>query len=224
MALTSATFTFLKQLEKNNNKEWFDKNRDRYKTAREDFDAFLHELLVGIAQFDDRVYPEKEYIHIFRINRDIRFSKNKSPYKNNFGAEVVINGKRDGRPGYYLHIQPGDYSGIAGGVYRPDNKVLTKIRQHIVDHEKEFLKIVNDKKLIAFFGEVDSDYTLKRMPRGFEDYEGTTIAPYLKLKSFTVWHPLLDGEIEAPSIHKTILKGIQIMRPFIDFIREAMKA
>ena len=128
--LQPATLTFLKGLKKNNNKPWFDANRKKYEASKADFISFVDNTISAITKFDPAVSSLKAKDCIFRINRDIRFSKDKSPYKSNMGAYINPGGKKINTPGYYFHCEPGQ-SFAAGGLYIPEPGVLAKIRQEI---------------------------------------------------------------------------------------------
>ena len=113
--LQNPTLQFLKQLKKNNNKQWFDANRKKYESAKNDFTIFLQDVLNDFCKTDTGLIALAAKDCLFRINRDIRFSKDKSPYKTNFGASINTGGKKSFKAGYYLHIEPGQ-SFVGGGL------------------------------------------------------------------------------------------------------------
>ena len=173
-------FTFLENLSKNNNKDWFDENRKQYEQLRNEFIDYIQKLINEISNFDKSVANLDAKKTIFRINRDIRFSKNKSPYKNNFGAYINGNGKKSDTAGYYLHIEPNN-SFLAGGMWQPQPNIISKIRQEIDYNSKDFLKIIENKKTIELFGALEKTDTLKTIPKGYNP--NVNYAEYLKLKS-----------------------------------------
>ena len=118
---------FLRQLEANNNKVWFDAHRSEYELARKEWLTFVEKLLGHLGDKDPEFFQTQPYKCIFRINRDVRFSKNKQPYKNNFGAFFVPGGKSSGNAGYYVHLEPGKCA-IAGGLHHPEKEKLDRIR------------------------------------------------------------------------------------------------
>ncbi|HZW70528.1 MAG TPA: DUF2461 domain-containing protein, partial [Hanamia sp.] len=129
--IPASTLSFLKSLKKNNNKPWFDANREKYLETRNNFEQFVALLLQKMILFDEDL-KELEYKNcLFRINRDVRFSKDKTPYKINFSASFNKGGKKSIYAGYYLHVQPGDNSFIGGGLWRPEPEQLKKVRQEI---------------------------------------------------------------------------------------------
>jgi uncharacterized protein (TIGR02453 family) len=131
---------FLKDIAKNNDREWFEKNKAKYLEAKNGFDEFLADLLPELIKFDESIATLNPKKLAFRIYRDVRFSKDKKPYKVNMGAGISPNGKLIQEPGYYIHIQPGNKSFVAGGIYMPDAGNLAKIRQEIDYNTKGFLK------------------------------------------------------------------------------------
>ncbi|HEX8517433.1 MAG TPA: DUF2461 domain-containing protein, partial [Bacteroidia bacterium] len=135
-----STLEFLAKLKKNNTKDWFDKNRKEYDSAKENYKEFLAELILNISKFDPAVKSLEPKDCMFRINRDIRFSNDKTPYKTNIGASIAPGGKKSDSAGYYIHIQPGA-SFLAGGVWHPEPPQLNAIRQEIDYNMDEFRKL-----------------------------------------------------------------------------------
>ena len=168
------TLEFLNGLKHNNNREWFLKNQAAYKDAKLNFETFVQEIINQIIVFDPIMKGLEVKSCIFRINRDIRFSNDKSPYKSNFGAFIVRGGKMNGDKfaGYYFHIEPGG-SMIAGGAYVPPSQWLNAIREKISDEPDEFLKIINDKNFKKYFGNIEGE-KLKTAPT-----PGQTHPPFL---------------------------------------------
>ncbi len=150
------TVLFLSQLKDNNNKEWFEKNKLRYKSAQQDILNFVSTWIQVLAN----KYPEFVDINpkncLFRINRDVRFSKNKDPYKTNLGAFIVNGGKNSGNAGVYLHIEPNNCF-FGAGKYVPESEDLSKIRQEIDYNFSEFLSIIENEKFKKFFPTIDTE-------------------------------------------------------------------
>src|SRR5262249_37043825 len=160
--------------------------------AKDSFDAFLEKLLAGLVPLDSGLANLNPKKLAFRIYRDIRFSKDKSPYKINMGAGFSSGGKMIQEPGYYIHIQPGNKSFLAGGLYMPDAGNLAKIRQEIDYNSTRILKILNDKKFKKLFPKLDDFDKLKTMPKGYaKDHPQIEL---LKHKSFLVSHSFTDKE------------------------------
>jgi uncharacterized protein (TIGR02453 family) len=150
--LQQTTIKFLKDLKKNNNKEWFDTNRKVYENAKADYAYFIDGIIKAHGKKDESIANLIAKNCMFRINRDIRFSKDKSPYKTNFGASISSGGKKIMKGGYYIHCEPGE-SFVAGGIYMPMPEDLNKVRQEIDYCFDEFKKIINHKNFKALYGD-----------------------------------------------------------------------
>lgn len=213
------TFSFLKTIKSNNNKDWFDKNKDRYLEAKEEFEIFVDKLIKGTAKFDKKISSDmKAKDCVFRIYKDVRFSKDKTPYKNNFGASINPGGKKSLVAGYYLHLEPGA-SFLAGGVYMPQPDMLNAIRQEIDYNTDAFLKILKSASFKKFFKGLDEEDKLKTAPKGFEkDHPHIEL---LKNKHFIVTYPLSDKQLIDKTAETTILSGFKAMQPFLEYLREA---
>jgi uncharacterized protein (TIGR02453 family) len=213
------TLKFLKDIAKNNNRNWFEKNKPRYLEVKNGFDDFLEELHGLLVKFDGSLANINPRKLAFRIYRDVRFSKDKRPYKVNMGAGFSSKGKMEQEPGYYMHIEPGK-SFIAGGLYMPDPANLAKVRQEIDYNPDRFLKILNDKKFKKLFKGLDDWDRLKTAPKGYaKDHPHIEI---LKNKSFTVSHPFKDEEVTSKSFSKRVAEAAKVLKPFNDFLAEAI--
>src|ERR1041384_4820638 len=159
--ITASTMSFLKALKKNNNKEWFDKNKDKYLAAKENVENTVSDLIKTFSVFDKKLAGLNAKDCVFRIYRDVRFAKDKRPYKTNMGASINAGGKKAEVAGYYLHIEPNN-SFIAGGRWMPESDHLKKIRQEIDYNGKVLRKILNDKTFKKYYGELDKEYLLSR--------------------------------------------------------------
>ncbi len=217
--IQQSTIQFLKALKKNNNREWFLENKPKYELAKTDYLLFVEKVLNGIQAFDaslSHIEPKK---CVFRINRDVRFSKNKDPYKTNLGASFSKGGKKIDSAGYYFHLEPGA-SFIGGGLWMPMAPELKKVRQELDYCYKEFTAILNNKKFKAHFEGLDSSEKLVRAPK---DYEIDNPAiEYLKLKSFVVMMPLSDAELLDKQLIKKTIAAFESMAPFIHFLNRAL--
>ena len=155
----------------------------------------------------------------FRIYRDVRFSKDKRPYKTNMGAGFSAHGKMEQEPGYYLHIEPGK-SFIAGGLYMPSPENLAKIRQEIDYNAERFLKILNNKKFKSYFKGLEEWDKLKTMPKGYaKDHPHIEL---LKNKSFVVSHKFSDSEVTNKNFRKKVAEACKLMKPMNDYLLEAI--
>ncbi len=211
--------TFLRQLKKNNNKVWFDAHRDKYQAVKEEFTSTIEMLISEIAKFEPRISGLSPKDCIFRINRDIRFSNDKRPYKENFGAAITPGGKKSPLGVYYFHLEPGDESIVAGGMYMPMPDVLKKIRQEIDYNPQPFLSIMKNKTFRNYFGELSGDQ-LKRTPQGYpEDHPH---ADLLKFKSYIVVRGFSDKEVMEKNFLKEVIKSFKAMKPLNDYLNTAI--
>ena len=212
------TLQFLRALKKNNERAWFNKNKDRFVAANENFTRFVQTLIDETAKFDKSAAGLVSKDAVFRIYRDIRFSKDKSPYKTHFGA--VLTGKGNGfLAGYYLHLEPGN-AFLAGGVHMTEPENMKAIRARISAEGKKFLKIIGDKnfkKMFTIEGE-----KLGRVPQGFDKED--PMAEYLKYKNLTVIHSLDDKKILSDDFASYCAKIFKVMVPFNRFLNEAVHA
>lgn len=219
--LQPATLAFLQGLKINNNKPWFDENRPAYEAARADFVHFVSTLLEGLNQLDPAIAetPLQARNCVFRINRDVRFSADKSPYKTNFGAWFNKGGRKLESAGYYVNLQPGG-SFVAGGLYMPDAPVLTAVRQEIDYNIKEFEELLARPAFTRFFSGLSRDEALRRPPKGYA--ADNPAIEYLKLKSFTATHPLPDDALTKPGLAKQVLVAFGALQPLIQFLNRAV--
>ncbi len=209
------TLLFLKDLKQHNDREWFNDHKDRYIAAHENVIQFVQELIFDVAHFDQSVVGLDAKKTIFRIYRDTRFSKDKTPYKANFGAYLINKAKSSGSAGYYLHIEPGDCF-LAGGIHMPEPAFLRAIRKEISAEGKKFLSIVNNKQFKAHFS-IWGDQ-LKSVPQGFSKED--PMADYLRYKELTVFHPISEKELLSADFNSYCSKIFKLMKPFNDFMNQ----
>lgn len=180
---------FLTELADNNNRPWFIMNKPRYDILREEFLAVVTDLIAQVGKFDRQVLACNPKKAMFRINRDIRFSHDKRPYKTRFSAGITPNDLRrpsaGGGPTYYFHIEGDGTLGIGAGEYLPPPARLKAIREQIVNDATGFAKLIKNKQMRATFGELETENTLQRPPKGFDP--GHPHIEYLKLKSYFMW-------------------------------------
>jgi uncharacterized protein (TIGR02453 family) len=211
---------FLRDLSKNNDRTWFEKNKPRYLEAKQGFEDFVAALLKEMTKFDEGLAGLDPKKLPFRIYRDVRFSKDKRPYKVNMGAGFSPNGKLVQEPGYYVHIEPGNKSFVAGGIYMPDKDILSKIRQEIDYNADQLNKILNNKAFKKLFEGFDDFDKLKTMPKGYPaDHPHIEL---LKHKSFIVTHSFTDKEVTDKKFIKMVSGYAKTIKPLNDFIKEAI--
>jgi uncharacterized protein (TIGR02453 family) len=219
MIALSPLLTFLSELQANNNKAWMDAHRTDYYRVRDTVRLLTEKLLLRLPQLDPALGTLMTKDCIFRINRDIRFSNDKRPYKSNMGAYFAKGGKKSLYAGYYLHLRPSDRSFIAGGIYQPDAAVLKQIRQEIDYNGSDLQAIVQHPSFQQYFGDLQGP-SLLRPPRGYDAQH-----PYinwLKLKSFVALHPLSDEQVLESNFVNYTLKVFTCLKPFIDFLNQAV--
>lgn len=220
--IQKSTLKFLAELKKNNHKPWFDANRTAYDEAKKDFAAFIQAVLDGLSKTDPSIAHLIAKDCMFRINRDVRFSKDKSPYKTNMGAFMNKGGKKAMTAGYYFHMEPGG-SFAGGGLYMPMPEQLKKVRQELDYNFSDFKKIVFSKKFESVYGSLDrdSEYLLSRVPKGYEP--DNPAADYLKLKSFVATYQLKDAQLTSPTLVKETIAGFKALQPLLEFLNTALE-
>ena len=218
--MQSSTLQFLRNLEKNNNRDWFNENKTLYQEAQQDVISFVEKLIEEMATFDEEVGKVDAKKSLFRIYRDTRFSKDKSPYKTNFGASLGM-GKGSQKAGFYIHIQP-EKSFIGGGLYHPESPNLKKVRNEISLFHDEFLKIIENKDFKKIYGKLNEDDKLVKVPNGFE--KDHPLGEYLKLKSFVALHPMADSDFQNPKSIDNIVNDLKVLHPLNNYINIALGA
>jgi uncharacterized protein (TIGR02453 family) len=217
--MKSLVLEFLAQLEKNNDREWFLKNKKLYEDAKKEFESFVNTVIPAIAKFDESVRYVAAKDCMFRIFRDVRFAKDKSPYKTNMGAWISHAGRKSPGPGYYIHLQPGG-SFLAAGVYMPEPDQLKKIRKEIYYNVSEFTAILKDRKLKKYCDGLSDVEKVKLAPKDFpKDFPGIEL---LKHKHYTVSYPLRNEMIESDHFHEVVMLAFRAMLPFNNFLRRAL--
>ncbi|WP_298776875.1 DUF2461 domain-containing protein [uncultured Empedobacter sp.] len=202
---------FLKQLEKNNNRDWFNTHKNEFDTAKAEADLIFNAIYQELSKKE-----ELEPLKIYRIYRDVRFSNDKTPYKIHFSAQSGRK-KPHNRGGYYFHIQP-NHNFIGIGFWGPERDDLFRIRKDI-EVSDELEKILQSKTLIKEFGEMQGE-EVKSAPKGFsKDHERIALLrkkQYLFIKNFT------DEEVLAEDFPKKVAKSIQVLQPFLNYMTEVL--
>ncbi|WP_113654466.1 DUF2461 domain-containing protein [Pedobacter namyangjuensis] len=219
--LKKETFDFLNLIATNNNREWFATNKHLYEEAKEDLFPFIAKLIKEFASIDPQYAADTEPKKaLMRIYRDVRFSKNKDPYKLNYGIAFDVKGYGPKTPSYYLHLQPGAcFFGV--GFWQPEAPVLKMIREEIDYNASEFLEVVNDKKFTDTF-KLSTDDSLKKAPKGYEiDHPQLE---YLKLKSFIAVYNIPDKAFLKADIVDKLITAFRDIQPFVLFLRKAVDA
>lgn len=211
--------TFLSDLKKNNSREWFHDHKKDFEQNRDAFLDFIGNIIGEIESFDKNIMGVEPKKSMYRIYRDVRFSKDKTPYKTHFGAYICKGGRSSGNPGYYLHIEPDDKSMIGGGLYHPMPDMLAQVRQEIDYNGKKLIEILEKKSLKSRLNVYQED-KLKRKPKGYE--EDNPYIEWLKLKSFLILEEFRDENIATKNYHSRVMSGFKEMHPFIQFLDESL--
>ena len=206
--------SFLKKLEKNNNRVWFEEHREEYETALGRFEEFVAAVITEISAFDDLdgVTPKD---CLFRIYRDVRFSKDKTPYKTAMAASIGAGGRKSKGFPYYLHVQPGNHSMLAGGWHDPSSEQLAKWRAAVDKGVSTLKTIIGKKEFVAAFGGLAGE-KLARVPRGYAvDH---TEHELLRLKEIAVMHMVTDKDLVSSSVVQESAAVFKTMKPFLDYL------
>lgn len=210
--ISPATFDFLRELDSNNNREWFTANKKRYQAAFDEFKRFGEGVRDGMSHHDNI-----EALNVFRIYRDVRFSKDKSPYKTHMGA-YLSRATKWLRGGYYFHIEPGA-SFVGGGFWDPNPADLKRIREEIAADDQPLRQVMADPQFIRTFGTLEGE-RLKTAPQGFaKDHPAIDL---LQLKQFLVSRKFTDKEVLSPSFQEQVVETFRHMRPFFDYMSEVL--
>ncbi len=216
--IKKSTLEFLRELKQNNERDWFNRNRTRYEDARSNFESFVQALIDEIINFDPILKGLEAKSCTYRINRDIRFSNDKTIYKSHMGAFIVRGGKRNGDrfAGYYFHVEP-EGSMVAGGAYMPPMPWLTAIRSKIAENGERLVEIINNKAFTKYFGDIEGE-KLKSMPRGYNSNH--PYADLLKYKSYLVSKMIPDNVVTSKDCFSLVVKACRIMKPLNDFLND----
>ncbi len=213
------TLDFLSDLAKHNKKEWMDDNKKRYNEAKGYVLELVAEVIDKASTFDKSLAGLDPKKTLFRINRDIRFSKNKDPYKTNFGAAIVDGGRKSGNPGYYLHIKPWE-NFIGGGLYQPEAGTLQKVRQEIDYNGKKIRKIIQDKNFRKIYPTPYDGDKLKTAPKGYpKDHPDLDL---LQLKHYVFMSEISDKDVISKKMVEVTVQAYKTLFPFNQFLSEAI--
>ena len=211
--------TFLSNLQKNNNRPWFEENRPAYERAKARFEALVDELILRLGAIEDmRGVTAKDCV--MRIYRDVRFSKDKSPYKMNMAASIGPGGRKSYRFQYYFHLEPHNESMIAGGLHEPESAQINKFRAAISRDPRKFKAIVADKTFKRYFGEIRGE-KLKTAPQGYDrDHPEIEL---LRLKEVVAVHNLSDADVLSPGFPAHVVKACAAMKPLLDYLSSVVQ-
>lgn len=220
--ITKEAVQFLNDLIANNATDWMHANKKRYENYKKDYHNYIAGILAEMKPLDKSLEPLEVKNCTFRINRDIRFSKDKSPYKTNIGVWFTQNKFRKNSPGYYIHFEKGN-SFIAGGVWCPEPEELKRIRKEIAFFHEDLEAIVDNKMFKKEFGAItrDENNTLKKAPKDFE--ANHPAIEFLKLKSYTASQKIEDNDFLDPNFSKIVAQKLIVLKPLNDFLNRALE-
>jgi len=214
------TVDFLIKLRENNNRNWFNENKSAYEDALKEYKASATQVIEQLSLIDPELMGLDIRDCLFRIYRDIRFSHDKTPYKNHFGAYLAKGGRKSMRAGYYFHIEPGN-SFLGGGIWKPDSKLLKHIRHDIVDNIEEFEEIIEKKSFNQYYSEFSGD-RLKRNPVGFSpEFRRIDL---IKLKQYSVVCPVSDELLLSNNWIEQVIQRYKEITPLCKFLNYGIDA
>lgn len=214
MSIPASLLNFLSDLKENNTREWFGENKDRFLEQKTAFDQFTIQLISLFSEFENMDGVELKHCS-YRIYRDVRFAKDKAPYKTWFSASFSEGGRKSGLMDYYVHIEPGGKSFLGGGMYDPTPEQLALLRQEIDYNAKHLKGIIQSPVFLKVFGEPVGD-SLKKMPKGYPvDHPEIEL---LKKKQLFFWRKYSDSEVVNPMFVESLIKDAQVLKPYLDFL------
>lgn len=197
--MTTDDLNFLKKLKKHNDRDWFLKNKSAADEAQKHFLELVAGLIFALSEYDEALTTIDPKSCVFRIYRDVRFSKDKSPYKTHLGAYICSGGRKsDTVPGYYLHFEPGGASMFAGGYYMPEKNVLENLRKDVAAPGSRIVAMLKEKAFRKDFPILGEDDKAKKVPRGFDAKHPQ--AELLKMRHFFVYTSLADGVVTGKKL------------------------
>jgi TIGR02453 family protein len=217
--MSKQIFDFLAALKQNNNREWFNANKDSYKAALSDFEGIVAKMIHNVGQFDEHIRHLEPKDCIFRIYKDTRFSKNKDPYKTNMGAYLSRGGRKLRFSGYYLHFEPGG-SFLSGGLYMPESAVLNRVREDVDFYYEELLNIINLPSFKKFYPQIEGD-KLKTVPKGYS--KDNPAIDLLRHKDLYVSHAVSDEAAQKPTYIDYATEAFRELKPYNDFLNRAIE-
>jgi uncharacterized protein (TIGR02453 family) len=215
----SNVFKFLTELAENNNRDWFNQQKNRYLGIKNEFDIYVGNLIRVLSEIDPSIGHVDAKDCVFRIYRDVRFSLNKEPYKTHLGAYISKDGRKSQIAGYYVHIQPSQ-SFFAAGAYQPSSDVLKEIRYEILENTEEFKKIIGGKEFVKYFSKINGEKS-KLVPKGFpKDFSDVDL---LKFKSYEVIHRMDNDILLSKNFDDHLIKAVKVALPYNQFLNMAIQ-
>jgi uncharacterized protein (TIGR02453 family) len=216
-----ALTAFLAGLAENNRREWFEAHRPEYQDLRDQFTAFVGQVIERTADFDDRVRWKDPRECLFRIYRDVRFSSDKSPYKTTFSAYVSEQSRRGAPPGYYLEVDEKGVLLAAAGIWLPPADVLARLRASLAEHPERFERVLRSRGFRKTFGELQGD-RLTRPPRGYT--AETPLIEHIKRKSYIVWREADARQVTQDDALAYVVESFRTARPLVEWVRRVLES
>jgi uncharacterized protein (TIGR02453 family) len=216
--------SFLAELAKNNNKAWFDEHRPRYEALRKEFTELVEDVLARVAAFDPPMQNVQAKDAMFRINRDVRFSANKAPYKTQFSAALCAEGKKTDMPAYYFQIDHTGELWMGGGMYMPNPQHLRQIRENIAAFPERVEAVLTHKAFAKTYGGLDMGMTLTKLPKGY--YDDVPHPELIKLKGYFAGSGLASANVKlltGDELVKTIGERFHALHPLVVWLREVVQ-
>ena len=208
---------FLRELRVNNNRDWFNVHKEEYDRAKKEFETFTQSLILKIGEFDKEILNVTPKECVFRLFRDIRFTHDKTPYKNHFSVSFDRT-KPLLRGGMYLHIE-NDTSFVGGGFWEPNNEDLFRIRKEIELDASDLKEIITDKTFVSYFGTLEGE-ELKTAPKGFDKTHPDI--ELIRKKQFVIRRKFSNKEVLSPNFQEEVLATFKAMRPFFDYMSDVL--
>jgi uncharacterized protein (TIGR02453 family) len=212
------TLKFLAQLRKNNNREWFEQHRPDYEEAKAQFEALVDQVILGLSPIEDLAGLQAKDC-VMRIFRDVRFSKDKSPYRTSFGAGISPGGRKSNKFGHHLSLAPGGESIVAGGLYMPEPAQLNRLRDAIAHDAGPLKAVAADKSFKKYFGELEGE-KVKTVPQGYD--RAHPDIELLRFKQLLAVHHLPDEVVLGPRFAAHVVKVCTAMKPFNDYLNDVL--
>lgn len=213
MQVPNSAFTFLNQLKENNTREWMQEHKKEYQSNEKQLKAFYEAIRVGLSKTD-----EIEKVKVFRINRDVRFSNNKTPYNVHRSASFSRAGAHR-RGSYYLRLEPGA-SMIGGGFFGPEPADLLRIRNEFEIDVSEIKEIIDHPPFKKIFGKFNQEYKVKTAPKGFSKEDPNI--EFIRLKSYFFTHSFTDEEVFDPNFEEKVVQYFELLRPYFDYMSDVL--
>jgi uncharacterized protein (TIGR02453 family) len=217
--LEASILEFLRDLRANNDREWFNANKDRYLAEKVKFEDFVQALIQELGEVDERLRGLRAKDCTFRIYRDTRFAKGGEPYKTNMGASFNPKGKKIQAPGCYFHCEPGGIF-FGGGIYMPDKDALAAFRKEIEEFGDDVQAILDAPAFKKYYGSLAKDISLKKPPKGFD--AAHKHIDLLKLTSFIATRTFTEKEALSPNFLTELRRGAEVLKPFLDVLEYAL--